>query len=292
MSIFNKTFNDIINESIIDIPRNSLDPTVFQFNDNIPPIMHPIIKMQIMNDIEKFRDIVPVTIYFVVGSILTKKYTPRSDIDVNVQIDSKDDTITEEIFDLIKNINGYLAAGTTHPINYYVIKDDYNFNNTDAAYDVKNEVWIKEPENDDVNVQKYMNKFQTTVNGIDFNAAELRRTIIDYEELKKMDTDQIANLQGKVELKLKEIEDTVESLVRQYKNIKSIRKQSFEKDMSPTEIRKYGKKNKLPENIIYKLLERYYYFEFMKELKRVLEDDKITDKEISDIKRAGREFWK
>lgn len=292
MNNFNTYINNIINESILDITRNSLDPTVFEFPDDRPPIMHPMIKTQIMADIEKIKEVTKVVVYFVVGSILTKKYSPHSDIDVNVQIDVPDDNLMLRIFDLIRHLNGKLAAGTTHPINYYVIKSTYDLGNTNAAYDVANEAWVKEPEDIDLNVKKYMERFQNSVNGIDFNTAELRRDIIDYEALQDMDTTQINDLKEKTQEKLQEIEDGVEALVRSYKNVTTLRRQAFDRDMSPTEIRKYGKKNKLPENVIYKLLERYYYFDFIKKLKEILSDDKITDQEIKIIKKSGKDLWK
>ena len=292
MNSFDKFFNDILNESIIDIPRNSLDNTVFEFPEDGPPIMHPIIKTQIINDIDQLKDLVPVVLFFAIGSILSKNYTPHSDIDINVQIDTPDDTVVEAVFSVIKQINGRLAAGTTHPINYYVIKEDYDLENTDAAYDVVNESWIKEPPEIDLNVDKYMERFQNTVNGIDLSAAELRRDIIDFQTLEAMDSDQVRDLEGLTKAKLEEIENGIEALTRTYTNIRSLRKSAFEKDMSPTEIRKYGKKNKLPENVVYKLLERYYYFDFIKELKNILNDDKVTSKEVSDIKKAGKDFWK
>ena len=75
MNNFDKFFNDVLNESIIDIPRNSLDPTVFEFPEDGPPIMHPIIKTQILNDIEQLKDLVPVMLFFAIGSILSKNYT-------------------------------------------------------------------------------------------------------------------------------------------------------------------------------------------------------------------------
>jgi hypothetical protein len=198
----------------------------------------------------------------------------------------------EAVFDLVKNLNGKFAAGTTHPINYFVVEEDYDFNRTDAAYDVANEAWIKEPDHIDLDVQKYMDRFQNTINGIDFTASELRRDIIDLETLKEMDEDQVKDLEAMVQAKIEEIEDGIEGLVRSYKNIRTLRKHGFEKEMTPTEIRKYGRKNNLPENVIYKLLERYYYFEFMGVLKEILADDKITDKEIKQVKKAGKNLWK
>ena len=55
-------------------------------------------------------------------------------------------------------------------------------------------------------------------------------------------------------------------------------------DMTPDEIREFGKKHKLPKNIIYKYLEKYHYLKMYKTLKGILEDGKVTDDEIDDIK--------
>jgi len=292
MNNFDIVFSNYINESVIDIPRNSLDPSVFEFPSEGDPILHPSIKMQIMQDIERLSDEVNVVRYFMIGSILTNRYTNNADIDVNVQIEPRDGMTMESLFSVLRRLNGNLAVGTTHPINYYIIKDDYDLDSADAAYDILNERWIKKPDEFDVDVQSYMDKFQSTVNGLDFSTSELRKDIIDYKELMSFDEDKIKGLEEMVEAKLREIESSVEGLVTSYKNIKSLRKQAFEKDMSPTEIRKYGRKNKLPENVIYKLLERYYYFDFIKVLKDILEDDKITSSEVDKINKAGKDLWK
>ena len=57
-------------------------------------------------------------------------------------------------------------------------------------------------------------------------------------------------------------------------------------------LEEYGKKNRLPENVTYKLLERYYYFDFIKKLKDIIHDGDIDDGAVKDIKDAGKEFWK
>ena len=63
----------------------------------------------------------------------------------------------------------------------------------------------------------------------------------------------------------------------------SDRRDIFSREMTPDEIREFGKQNKLPKNVIYKMLEKYHYMKFYKYLKKILEDDKIDDKEIEDL---------
>jgi len=296
MNKFDSFINTYLCESIVDIKRNSLDPTVFQFPDDGQPIMHPMIKTQIMEDIVEINKITPVNRFLAIGSILTPKYSRSSDIDINVEIEKEDqvsDIKMDTIFQLVKKLNGNIAAGTTHPLNYYIIQGEYDLSKTDAAYDVVNEKWIKIPEASDLNVQSYMSRFENIVSDIDLTASELRRNIIDFEELKTLSPKQINNLKERIEEKLNDIEDNVDEIIRTYKNIKDLRKKIFERDLSPAEIRKYGHKNKLPENVIYKLLERYYYFDFINKLKAALgEDEKIETKEVEQIKNAGKDFWK
>ena len=60
--------------------------------------------------------------------------------------------------------------------------------------------------------------------------------------------------------------------------------------MSPDEIRTYGVKNRLPKNVIYKMLEKYHYLKFYKKCKQILDDGKVTDAEINSLKevRSGK----
>ena len=58
--------------------------------------------------------------------------------------------------------------------------------------------------------------------------------------------------------------------------------------MTPEQIKKYGVRNSLPNNVIYKMLEKYYYFEFINKLKEVIGDDrKLSDKEAEKLRSVG-----
>lgn len=292
MNKFTQITNSYINESVIDIPRNSLDPTVFQFRDDSYPIMHPMIKTQIQYDIEDIDDVVHVNRYYVIGSILTNKYSPTSDIDINVEVNARNKMEMEDAIKVIKDINGRLAPGTTHPINYYIMENKYDLMKTDAAYDVDREQWIKEPKVDDDFIDGYMNKFETTVNGIDLDTAELRRDIIDLEELTQLDDKDINGLEDRIHAKLDEIEDTIDSLISNYSNVTNLRKTAYDTDMTPAQIKKYASKNKLPENVTYKLMERYFYIDFLRKIKKKFAEKEIDASDIKDIKKMGKDLWK
>ena len=59
--------------------------------------------------------------------------------------------------------------------------------------------------------------------------------------------------------------------------------------MSPDEIRKFGVKNRLPKNVIYKMLEKYHYLKFFKKLNEIMEDGKISPDELKSLSKI-KEF--
>ena len=65
------------------------------------------------------------------------------------------------------------------------------------------------------------------------------------------------------------------------------RKEVFDADLTPNEIREYGKKNALPKNVIYKMLEKYHYLTFYKKLKEIIKDGEVSDAEIASIKESN-----
>jgi hypothetical protein len=297
MSEFNQLFNSFLNrnneltESVIDMPRNSLDPTVFEFPDEGMPFFRPAIKVQILETVEAINRIVPVNDCYVVGSILTKQYSASSDIDVNVEVDPMEGMGREAVYLLTKRKNGELAVGTTHPINFFIVEGEYDVDKSQAAYDVANERWLKEPENDDVQVVAYLDKFQDAVGHIDLTIGSLRRNIIDYDELRSLDKSQIKQLGSLVKNKLEEIEADMEFLIQTKQQTVEQRRAAFSREMTPEEIKKYGKKYKLPENVIYKMLEKYYYLDFIKIIKNLLADGELSDSDIRKVKDLGKKQW-
>jgi len=251
-SIFNNKWE--LSESVIDIARNSIDPTVWEFPEDNLPILRPSIKLQIIDIIETIGGIVAVKDFFIVGSILTKQFSPNSDIDVNVQIDEDTNDLTmEALYQFVRRANGSLAIGTTHPINYFIVQQEYDISKSQGVYDLANEKWIKIPDDIDIEIDAYFNKFQNTINGIDITTAELRRDIIDFETLKHLSPTQVSKLGDLSSKKLDEIENDMEFLIKSYHDIHHLRKVAFDREMSPGEIKKFGKKWKLPENVVYKM---------------------------------------
>ncbi|MCK5789081.1 MAG: hypothetical protein KAH32_08775, partial [Chlamydiia bacterium] len=134
---FDNLLNDwYLAESVLDIARDGLDPDVFQFPEQGAPIINARIKQQIIDGVSQIHLILPVQDYFVIGSILTPNYNERSDIDVTCEVDVNINPVSlENIVSLLKVINGRLAIGTQHPMNFYVVKGEFDQDKTEAIYD-------------------------------------------------------------------------------------------------------------------------------------------------------------
>ena len=284
-------FKDYIKESIIDIPRQKYAPGVFDDADTNNPKLKQSVRDIILNQIDKFQEKYPVKKYSLIGSILTKKYRDDADLDINILFDVPEEDREEarkELASSLRNINGELVPGTQHPINYFVITDPElkkkNDAMADGVYDIDENEFVRRPTEDTFDPEKYEADFQKKVKEIDVVKGELARDLIDYEELKGLSTDDVLNLQDKINSKLEEIEDSIEVLVDIGDDVVKQRQSAFNDDMTPEEIRQFGKKHKLPKNIIYKYLEKYHYLKFYKKCKDILEDGKVTDDEIAKLK--------
>ena len=288
-------FKDYITESIIDIPRRTYAPKVFDEADtNNPKIKDSVLK-QINDQLEAFKEY-PILKTSLIGSILTKRYREDADLDINVLFDVPKDKQEVERVNLSqkylsasnpKNIQGKLIPGSKHPINYYFITDQKTYDDqnekADAVFDIEKNKFVKRPDDFEFDPKMYVSDFNKKVQEIDVVKGELARDIIDYNELQDLTPNDVLNLQELVKDKLEEIEDSLEQIIKIGDGVDADRRAAFDKDMSPDEIRQFGVKNRLPKNVIYKMLEKYHYLKFYKKCKKILEDGIVTDKEIDDL---------
>ena len=83
-------------ESIIDIPRKTYAPGVFDDGDTD----NPKIKINVLNMItaqfEEFEKEYDILDYSLIGSILTKRYRNDADLDINVLFDKQEEKREEE----------------------------------------------------------------------------------------------------------------------------------------------------------------------------------------------------
>ena len=289
-------FKDFIkNESIIDIPRQAYAPAVFDSADTKNPKIKESVLKQINDQIKQFKEY-PVLKIALIGSILTKRYRNDADLDINILFDVPKEKQEQERVDLSqkylsaknpKNIQGKLIPGSKHPINFYFITDKETYDDqnkkADAVFDIQANKFIKRPDDFTFDMNLYLKDFERKVQELDVIKGELKRDIIDYNELTELTPNDILNLQEKVKDKLEEIEDSLEDIVKIGDGVDAERRAAFNTDMTPDQIRTYGIKNRLPKNVIYKMLEKYHYLTFYKKCKKILEDGIVTDKEVKDL---------
>ena len=285
-------FKDFLKESIIDIPRKTYARGVFDKADTPNPVLKPSVKKQILDSIKTFEKFGKVVKYTLIGSILTKQYRADADLDINILFDipgskEEQEKVHDEIREYQGEINGKTIPGTEHPINFFSIIDPVTFNKArdmaDGTFDIDTNKWIKRPEPGKFEPEKYVTDFQKRVSEIDVVKGELVRDMIDYEELKDLTSADIENLSTLVSKKLDEIKSSINTLIDIGDKTIADRKDAFSKDMSPDEIRKFGVKNRLPKNVIYKMLEKYHYLKFFKKLKEIMEDGKISPDELKSL---------
>ena len=283
-------------EAVIDIPRRTYAKGVFDDADTNNPKIKASVKALIDKQIEEFETEYPVVKTGLIGSILTKRYRDDADLDINVLFDVPVEKREEERLRLSKkylsannpdNIQGKLIPGTKHPINFYFITDMKTYSDqekkADAVFDIEDNKFIKRPDDFTFDPSLYIKDFEKKVQEIDVVKGELKRDIIDYRELEGLTADDVLNLQDKINDKLEEIEDSIRDIIKIGDTVDAERRAAFDRDMSPDEIRQYGIKNRLPKAVIYKMLEKYHYLKFYKKCKKILDDGKVTDKEIDDL---------
>ena len=292
-----KTFSTFT-ESIIDIPRTTYAPSVFDDADTKNPKIKPSVIKMIEDQLAEFEKEYPVLKYTLIGSILTKRWRFDADLDINVLFDVPEDKQEEERVRLSKkylsasnpdNIQGIEIAGTEHPVNYYFITDRETYDSqngkADAVFDIKGQKFIKRPEDYVFDMNLYLKDFQKKVDEIDVVKGELKRDIIDYDELSDLNPGDIKNLEKRLAGKLDEIKKDLQDLGDVYATVDADRRASFDRDMTPDEIKTFSIKNRLPKNVIYKMLEKYHYLTFLKKCIHILDDGEVTDAEIDSLRK-------
>jgi len=287
----------LFKESIIDIPRRTYAPGVFDDEDTDNPKIKDSVLRLITKQFQEFETEYPILKYSLIGSILTKRYRNDADLDINVLFDVPEEKRDDERLRLSKqylsaknpdNIQGKLIPGTKHPINYYFITDEETYDDqnakADAVFDIKDQSFTKRPEDFEFNPNLYLKDFQKQVDKIDMLKGELKRDIIDYDELTELKPGEIKDLEKRIKNKLNEIQTDLEDLKNIGDTLDTERRSAFDTDMTPDEIKTFSIKNRLPKNVVYKMLEKYHYLTFLKKCKKILDDGQVTDDEIDSLK--------
>jgi hypothetical protein len=279
----------MMNESILDIPRKTLDPEVFDV-DKGDVLLSPTVRAEILRQSEMYNQWGEVKRVLLIGSILTRHWKSDSDIDVTLLFKP----MSSEAFEAAKQHSAQSQdtmplLATAHPLNFY-IRNDLIRDGWDNIYDVTGNGWVKRsPESVAKSAEEYLRQFDRLIKDIDLEKGELYRDLIDYAELIELGEADVDDLHTRVAEKAEEIDDQVKKLVMIHKALHRMRKSAFERPLTADEVREYKTKNLLPVSVLYKLLERYHYLKLLKELEKVLkaaDGDITTAKDVKGVEKA------
>lgn len=291
MKIFDNIIHNKLIETHIIIPKDNLDSYIFDFREDGKITLKDATRIQILKDIDEIRKIIPVVNFYIVGDVLTSN-NKKSEISVMVQSDPQniDNISTADIMHSLKYINGRFAISTIHPINYYIITDELDDNKYDAIYDVLNDKWKKTPETYTPEIEKIIDNFYETLNSIDISSGDLKNNLIDMDEIKNLDSKKIKKIILILKQKLQQLNELLKRNIEFDHLAKSIN-QNIQQNSSIEEINLF--KNKIPEIILFKLLEKYYHFKIIKTLEDILnERDDLSLSDNPYIKKAMQKTWK
>lgn len=182
-----------INESILD-PENKTYAT-WLIDDNGK--INKEIKKQIYGLLRKWRD--QVKFKFDIegieckGSLLTKRYTETSDLDVTVHVNMTKEQIND-VWSILPQGNKIIVDGkeTQHPLDFFLVPKDEKtpLDNVDALYDIANEKWIKEPVEykNDIPLNYLVNVANFFINGCSVALTNYENDRHVYEFYKGIDT--------------------------------------------------------------------------------------------------------
>jgi len=286
-----KSFYQYITESIVDPYHESYSDEVFDDSSTENPKLKTKILNLINKDLEQFKKTLNIKDVVLVGSILTKRYRFDTDLDVHILADGASEASMEKF---AKDYSEHIIPGTDHPINYFIIsnKKDHDRANAlgDAEFDIEQNKFRRKPVDRPFDITQYFGDFKKKVDKINSLKADLRHDLIDYESLKKVDKSEVKKLSVLIKDELKKIENTASGLVDIYNKIRQDRKDAFAGEVTPDEIRKYGEKNRTPGNVIFKLMEKYHYLQFLKKIEEILgPDKKLSDKEAEKLAKVVKE---
>jgi len=295
-----KNIVENLNESSIDFPHKKLSPDVWVYQNN-EFILRDDIRTRIIEALKAYpkydliglcRDI------YIIGSITSNTYDDNSDVDIHIipklnKIPNEDSlSFTKKVMKWYKSLRdseGWYAG--VHPFEVYVEFDEASDLNSVGVYSVLQNKWIKKPKLQSLKYNPYdifkdiFSSIEDITKDTDCNISQLRRDLIDYKYLRKI-LKQVpppvkVKLKNTLELKLKSMEDEIESLVLDKKSWKETRRRydantfQWEKD-----------------NAQYKILARYLYQDLISDLEDLIEDRELQDSDIGKIEGYLQDFMK
>ena len=274
-------------ESIIDPIQQDLDRDVWPNNHLNPKIRETILGILKANNITDYLKL------FIVGSITTKFWSIDSDIDVTVVMNEMPES--EKIMayrKIAKDING--TKFKSFDINFFFQSKDYIETMqtlADGIYDIMNNDWIKKAPEVADSVSGLLENPKALANKLakqlDVKLEDIEQDIEQILNYRKLDTTLIDK---KLEFLKMELDDYIKTLDEVHLRRNNEFSKALEKD-DLSVVEKYGSRNYLPWNIIYKYLVKWLYYKWRPIFKEKLEDNKIDMAEVKKLLVQFVEVW-
>ncbi len=310
---------DLKKGSILDRPREELDPAIWQTDPEKPdslPMLKPDIRTHIATNffdyISEFGGYSNPQLWiknmFYTGSTATYKYQDKSDIDIHIIVDWKDmlkenpqkvkndlETVWRDLHDTFWwTLNQKKLPGTKHPLTYYVVKpgDEKSvIEQKEEIYDIGHNVWLIPPSKQPVIIPEEalaiaIEEASKITTRIETYLADARKNAIDYEMLEllqQMTPKTVPTLLQQLNQKRSQLDEELVKLKDEYALLKQKRQEAFDngKPIVPSE-----SKNFTMGNIIFKLVERYKLMDILRQIKRITDAQPLKFNQVTEIVKA------
>ena len=280
----------LLKEGIFDPVREELCPQIWDKDKKLKKSIKSFIISKITTWLSTYTNKKSLDLYLI-GSAAGLQYTKTSDVDVNVVIDLSKERINE-IGEFLPNAKPF--PGTEHPLNYYLTsieerKEKMPDWKKDPIYDINKDKWITEPKKTDTksiikNYKAVTEIARFFISGIEAAISEYQMDVNTYETYKAYLKDDVSpgeekDLNEMIKFKLQEIIADVDGIYIAKHMIKSLRKETYEKDFEQLEIyTKISVKSANTEinNLIYKYVEKLGYFD---KIQKIMDESKKWKKE-------------
>jgi len=294
-----------LKESTIDYPREDLCPNVwdkegdtYRIKPSVEKKIHELLSVYRELDLTKIKPI------HIIGSLGTNQYKDTADLDVHLVVE--DESILpqsksasdwqRDVFRFYKihrnELDGYVGD---HPVEVYLQLNPAQEMLSDSLYDLATHKWLQGPkivpeDHDPYDIfADIVDDISSVVGDTDKLLGELKRDVIDYDviltAIKELDGDAKEKLLERLRKKVDEIESSIAVLMKNKKEWIIMRKKSS----SPTTEEQAKEDSELAKTwaskeALFKFIGRYQYMRVISELEKMMDDYKISDKEVNVMK--------
>jgi DNA-binding cell septation regulator SpoVG len=190
----------------------------------------------------------------------------------------------------LQTLNGFPLPNTKHPVNYFA-RADIDDKTFDAAYDLYTDEWVKPPSytpldfDPELVFPEVWDEAVRLAQSWDIEMGELRRDIVEYRDIlhSLSHTGLRHTLEKRLMKKLAKIDQSLNTLIADLKELRDRRHEAFSRD--PDTVREVwmASRNWMPENILYKLEERWGYLKLLNDLREVWDSDAPDSERVEDV---------